>query len=223
LCYLRGLTRDEAARQLGLPAGVLKGRLERGRLRLRARLAKRGLTLSAGLLAAVAAPHAVAVPARLMRLAVERPTVSPVAASLVRTLRPAAGPVWKALGVLGLAAGLLFAVAASQPAGPAAAGQPNPKDPPPLAKADPPRPADPEPVAVRGRVLGPDGKPVPGARLWVIADGRRTAAPQEAAGADGEFAFTVPGAPEFKHRYVLATAAGVGCDWAVVPPFTSPG
>src|SRR4051794_28324364 len=50
LCYLRGLSRDEAARQLGWSAGAIKGRLERGRQLLRDRLARRGITLSAGLI-----------------------------------------------------------------------------------------------------------------------------------------------------------------------------
>src|SRR5262249_15867311 len=45
LCYLDGKTRDEAARQLGIRAGTLHGRLERGRERLRERLSARGLTL----------------------------------------------------------------------------------------------------------------------------------------------------------------------------------
>jgi RNA polymerase sigma factor (sigma-70 family) len=45
LCCLEGLARDEAARQIGLPLSTLKSRLEGGRERLRARLAKRGLTL----------------------------------------------------------------------------------------------------------------------------------------------------------------------------------
>ncbi len=52
LCYLEGSTRDEAARQLGLSVGSLHGRLERGRTLLRGRLARRGLGLSAALLAA---------------------------------------------------------------------------------------------------------------------------------------------------------------------------
>src|SRR5262249_2466736 len=51
LCYLDGQTRDEAARQLGLSAGSLHGRLERGRDLLRGQLTKRGLTLSGALLA----------------------------------------------------------------------------------------------------------------------------------------------------------------------------
>jgi RNA polymerase sigma factor (sigma-70 family) len=49
LCYLEGRTRDEAARQLGWSLGTLRGRLERGRELLRARLVRRGLTLSAAL------------------------------------------------------------------------------------------------------------------------------------------------------------------------------
>jgi RNA polymerase sigma factor (sigma-70 family) len=51
LCYLEGRTRDEAAQQLGWTVGALRGRLERGRECLRARLARRGLTLSAALFA----------------------------------------------------------------------------------------------------------------------------------------------------------------------------
>jgi RNA polymerase sigma factor (sigma-70 family) len=43
LCYLEGKTQDEAAAQLGLPKGTLKGHLERGRALLRARLIRRGL------------------------------------------------------------------------------------------------------------------------------------------------------------------------------------
>src|SRR5208282_2428506 len=56
LCYLDGRTRDEAAHQLGVKADVVRGRLERGRDKLRSRLTRRGVTLSAGLLSAVANP-----------------------------------------------------------------------------------------------------------------------------------------------------------------------
>jgi RNA polymerase sigma factor (sigma-70 family) len=49
LCYLEGLTQDEASRRLGWPRGTLKRRLEAGRDRLRVRLTQRGVTLSAGL------------------------------------------------------------------------------------------------------------------------------------------------------------------------------
>src|SRR5438874_1833261 len=52
LCCLEGRTQDEAARQLGWSPGSVKGRLERGRARLHARLVRRGLTLSVALTAA---------------------------------------------------------------------------------------------------------------------------------------------------------------------------
>jgi hypothetical protein len=59
LCYLEGHTRDEAARQLGWPLGTLNSRVERGRELLRTRLARRGLTLSGALSAAILTDNAV--------------------------------------------------------------------------------------------------------------------------------------------------------------------
>jgi RNA polymerase sigma factor (sigma-70 family) len=50
LCYLQGRTQDEAARQLGWSLGTLRGQLERGRDKLRARLLRRGVSLPAALL-----------------------------------------------------------------------------------------------------------------------------------------------------------------------------
>jgi RNA polymerase sigma factor (sigma-70 family) len=55
LCYLEGLTRDEAAARLGLSSGGLHGRLERGRELLRKRLNGRGLGLPAALSATLLA------------------------------------------------------------------------------------------------------------------------------------------------------------------------
>jgi RNA polymerase sigma factor (sigma-70 family) len=52
LCYLEGLTQDEASRQLGWSRGTLKRRLEAGRDRLRVCLTRRGVTLGVGLFAA---------------------------------------------------------------------------------------------------------------------------------------------------------------------------
>jgi RNA polymerase sigma factor (sigma-70 family) len=51
LCYLEGLTQDEAARQLGLSKATCRRDLERGRQALAARLGRRGVTLSAALFA----------------------------------------------------------------------------------------------------------------------------------------------------------------------------
>jgi RNA polymerase sigma factor (sigma-70 family) len=57
LCCVQGLSRDEAARQLGWSDGAVKGRLERGRRQLAARLARRGVMPSALVLAPLAAPN----------------------------------------------------------------------------------------------------------------------------------------------------------------------
>lgn len=58
LCYLEGQTRDEAALRLGLTVSALHGRLERGRKLLAARLLRRGLSLSAGLVPVALSPGA---------------------------------------------------------------------------------------------------------------------------------------------------------------------
>src|SRR6516162_1497538 len=50
LCCLEGLTRDEAAQQLGWSVSLLKSRLEQGRELLRGRLTRRGVSLAGGLL-----------------------------------------------------------------------------------------------------------------------------------------------------------------------------
>jgi RNA polymerase sigma factor (sigma-70 family) len=74
LCYLEGQTRDQAARQLAWSLRTLKRRLEQGKKLLATRLARRGLTLSAGLLVVRFEPSAAtaAVLPRLAGLAVKQ-------------------------------------------------------------------------------------------------------------------------------------------------------
>lgn len=69
LCYLQGLTRDEAAERLGWSLQTVKWRLERGRDLLRQRLIHRGVTLSGVLMALAVSPAAAtaALPAPLIR------------------------------------------------------------------------------------------------------------------------------------------------------------
>ena len=47
LCYLEGLTHDQAAARLKWPVGTVRSRLSRGRDRLRGRLVRRGVTAPA--------------------------------------------------------------------------------------------------------------------------------------------------------------------------------
>jgi RNA polymerase sigma factor (sigma-70 family) len=158
LCCLEGLARDEAARQLGWPASLVKSRLEQARELLRRRLAGRGLTVSAvsatlGQLesgAGGAAPPLLA--GATVQTAVATASGLPVttvsAGVLLLSERMVRTMFWEkfkgvsaVLLLLGaLAAGATGAVlAARDGAGPAAADRP------------PPGPAEPPPAKARAR------------------------------------------------------------------------
>ena len=83
LCYFEGKTRDEAAEALGWKLSTLRGRLEDGRERLKTRLARRGVELSAALLA-VSTAEAIAVEDSLVASAVRAATGS--APQLIQSL-----------------------------------------------------------------------------------------------------------------------------------------
>jgi RNA polymerase sigma factor (sigma-70 family) len=117
LCYLEGLTRDEAAARLGCAPGTLKGRLQRGRAALERRLTRRGLeflgVLPALALARESASTAAALLAATIRAALAFAggreggvAVSPVAAALAEgVLRPTfAGKFAVVAAVLGVVA-----------------------------------------------------------------------------------------------------------------------
>jgi RNA polymerase sigma factor (sigma-70 family) len=106
LCCLEGATRDEAARQLGWSLATLKRRLTRGRELLRARLARRGLTLSAALIAPLLAADRSA--AASMKPALGDPSARAVALA-EGALQAMTMVKLKMVAVLVLAAGFLAA------------------------------------------------------------------------------------------------------------------
>jgi RNA polymerase sigma factor (sigma-70 family) len=196
LCYLEGRTQAEAARQLGWPKDVVRGRLNRARVQLRVRLTRRGLALTAGFFTTALAvgPAPAALPAlqtetlaravlasaagQAGQLVSER--VAALAEGAARTLSAGHG---KIVSVLLLALGLLTAGAGLWARNPFVAPAPLVSAAPPPAPAadkEPPKatPARPGPevtiedqgdsLAVSGRVLDPDGKPLAGAEitLW---------------------------------------------------------
>jgi RNA polymerase sigma factor (sigma-70 family) len=146
LCYLEGKTQPEAACQLGLTPGEVRGRLERARRRLRQRLARRGLALSGAAAAAALTVEAAsaAVPAVLAENTTKAAALfaAPASAGLAAVAAPRAVALAKgalntmlavkttklvlialALGVLGAGALLLGARAgAGDPPPPKQAG-----------------------------------------------------------------------------------------------------
>ncbi|HWG45640.1 MAG TPA: sigma-70 family RNA polymerase sigma factor [Gemmataceae bacterium] len=92
LCYLENLSQSETAHRLGLSPTVLRGRLERGRQKLRQRLEKLGLPLAAALLLSNADP----VPAALGKTTLQ--TI---------LLAQAGGPIPPAVATLAASAALI--------------------------------------------------------------------------------------------------------------------
>jgi RNA polymerase sigma factor (sigma-70 family) len=178
LCYLHGLTRDETAAELGRTLASVKKSLERGREVLRKRLKKRGVTLSAGLLAAVVT-SGTGLSLDLVRAAVGSVvTPGPAVSALAR---PAPAVPWKAAAAALAASVLVVGVAL---------GMQKPETPP-AAKPAAAAKAEPLPDVIKyaGTVTGRDGKPLKGAKLWLTLHGEAKLRPVGESGADGKFAF----------------------------------
>jgi RNA polymerase sigma factor (sigma-70 family) len=108
LCYLNGLTRDQAALQLGWSLRTLDRRLERGRELLRTRLIQRGLTLSAALLGTVLGQSATAAVPPVLAGAASKAAARYAAGTALLNGGLAAG-WWKVAAVVLLAVGVATA------------------------------------------------------------------------------------------------------------------
>lgn len=106
LCYVQGLTNEEAARRLGWPHGTVCGRLSRARDLLRTKLARRGVTLSAGMLAT----GVVSPPAELLAATLTASTAKTLTGSVIQLAEAVMNAMW--LAKIKIAAISLLTVAA---------------------------------------------------------------------------------------------------------------
>jgi RNA polymerase sigma factor (sigma-70 family) len=217
LCYLEGLTRDEAAVRLGVPAGTIKIQLERGRKRLGAALMGRGCALGAGLLTLAATSPAGASQPRVFEDVLAAIAGSPRGA-VAALLKGVAVQV--ALKISMIAALILLGVSALSFGAwfllPTGATPPDDRTMP--AKSDAQqdgaeRPALEPMMNVSGQVLDPQGLPLGGARLILVGRGQQ---PENlgTSGADGRFTVKIPRDTAEPTRFLAACAPGAGIDFA---------
>ena len=190
LCDLEGLTKGEAAQDLGWTEATVRGRLERARVKLRARLARRGFSAPA---AWPVGPIGAEAPAGVGAARVASALRAAMAAGGV------AGPSiagWLKVAATLAAAGLV-GLAGSGIGRPEVAGRAEQAPPPARqVRAAPTEAADPvETVEVVGRVVDPGGKPVAGATVRLQPSPTslpREPEPTSTTGLDGRFSVRGP-------------------------------
>src|SRR5262249_30357512 len=198
-----------------------------------ARLARRGVALTAVLAAAALSPKLGAVPAPLFKAVVGAALLAAAgqaAAVPAHVLALAEGVTpamftskGKLAALLLVAAGLVAAGvgaashssgAAAPPAAPAKA-EPRPAEAPKKAKAPVGEKKEADAVTVTGTVLGPDGKPLAGAKLAVWSRGptKKELSVRATTKADGSFSVTTSAAEALWEGVLVATAPRHGPDW----------
>jgi RNA polymerase sigma factor (sigma-70 family) len=227
LCYLEGRSQADAAAQLGWRQSTLRGRLERGREHLRRRLAARGVALAAVFCTAAVTSRATST--ELVDAAVRAAAsgadgaVSSGVYSLAEEVMRAMSPSKvKIISAVLLAASLLAGAGALVLRASAAEKAPAGQRPEPEFAVEPAKsqPADDKnSIAYDGRVVGPQGQPVAGARIWLIPSWRLIKRPPPSplyatSGSDGRFQFQAKALPVADIEMALAaTAPGFGVGW----------
>jgi RNA polymerase sigma factor (sigma-70 family) len=252
LCYLEEMTYQQAASALRWSEGTTRGRLARGRDVLRVRLNRRGVQPADATLASVfVSGRNLALPAEMLCATVRAArhftlgktagtaTVSATTTALVtQAMRGMMLTRLKLAGAAAVFVGLLTCVAVGlATAGPSEGkatktrvdgrNSSAPEDQ--AAVQDQvakPSEKQPEAVTFRGRVLGPDGKPVVAAAVCTLSP--RHQEPVEPvlktkADTDGRFQFDIPRAEfdavvalPFASLTILASAPGLGPDWVAL-------
>jgi RNA polymerase sigma factor (sigma-70 family) len=232
LCVLEGKSWREAAAVLGVKGGTILSRVSRARQLLQHCLTRRGIKL-ATLLAALSLAESSArsaLPSALGQTTVQfglLVAAGESAAGLIPThIAALAAGVTRAMfltkaklaiaallvtGLISAACRLAWSSTAGEQKPAAANRNVDPSDGNRQAAKETGKPKD--GVEISGRVLGPDGKPVVGARLFVYDRAGKSAAPQPLTDGGGRFRFAVAADVAANPRYLLATAAGLGLDW----------
>jgi RNA polymerase sigma factor (sigma-70 family) len=238
LCYLEGLTHDQAAQRLGWPLGTVESRLARARDRLRHRLTRRGVmpgalmlgsrSLGEGALSAVPSGWIDATARSATQFAGGKSAASVASANvalltqgtlttmaLTQIKLVMAYALAAAVGVTGLIAVVHTASMQALNSPPTVALENSGPSPEPTKPAPQPK-IEPTTIKVSGRVLDPTRKPVQGARLWLAFQGidwtwsTRVPEVRATTGNDGRFAFTVSDADPEVTRALRMTSGWPG-------------